>query len=1066
MEVADFVPNYPTVDDDLLQQKVLNKTEFSILDSNNVKADGTYFRFQQNLGRLMSPYTPYNRMLLDYKVGVGKTCSAMIVHTLHQQIQRGEFRPTILITSGPSLEQNFKDQFIRKCPNIAKEFTFANYVDTKGIKRKVRDNFRFRRYGEFATYINGKKKNGKIIQRPKTNEFIKREFSGRRFILDEGHVLKNKGPRYKALMRVFDVADDLTILILTGTPLTEHPIEALTLVNLLKHKDDRVNMTETQFLKKYYDGLKFKKSKEGELLNIYKGFVTHLKQTSTIEESEFMENPAIPNTFKDFKTYNVEMSDFQRKVYMKSLREKKVYRKRDKGAKGNILGLFITDGKGEKLEVVSKAGGAFDKLALATSIFVFPDGTYGPDGFKKNLQESNKRLRFKDKKMQKEIVENLQNYSVVFHTAIAKIVENPDRVFYVHFDTLNELHLFGLLLELVLKFRFWDGKSSRFGCNREKPSYTKITQDQTKSKDELQALLDQIGRKENFDGSCIRVVLGSPVSGIGLTIPSATVTFVIGSQVSPANITQIPNRINRPGSLKWVEEAGLPINSMTYLFAATTPGVKSIDLHIYTLSQNKLLLTKPQYDLLKRADPFCGTSYARNVTSKNDNYVCAFTDKPDKSTRIWTYERDQDELTDLLYWKQDEINAVKKEMIEKVKNYGTANVTEFLDSNPMIVYRAVKELSKEHVEVETATGENGAVFIEGDLLFVDPTVSGDINSSFYIRSQTFPTDITLYDVMSRDFVDDDYDIFIEISEGKNIESNFAKLSKYSQNFLWEEAWLRKDDSDTMAAVAALKPTYVIDGVTYNVVWAEPIAYERSAAAVPIEDPTKIRKYKPDTNKWVYYGSRNMGQFYPPTNKDDLIDLLSEDMTEEQIISLTDREWERKIEFYHKELKDKRNKYTNQFKDLAKAINESASKKIQEIGEDNEYGFYGFIDPKNNKFKVVITGGKNRGRVCSPSFSKNEHMEMFKKLGILENLYKKTYADPKIKKVQAAIKKDMTDAEIAKKLVTVKKFEIPENFTRKDKIAAIHILLPGGIPEATRCKMLETAFSDAGIMKAI
>ena len=42
---------------------------------------------------------------------------------------------------------------------------------------------------------------------------------------------------------------------------------------------------------------------------------------------------------------------------------------------------------------------------------------------------------------------------------------------------------------------------------------------------------------------------------------------------------------------------------------------------------------------------------------------------------------------------------------------------------------------------------------------------------------------------------------------------------------------------------------------------------------------------------------------------------------------------------------------------------------------NEYGFYGFIDPKNNKFKIVVTGGKNRGRVCT-SFTKVEHMNMF------------------------------------------------------------------------------------------
>jgi len=1028
----------------LLQQKLLDKTEFTVLDTKNKKVDSTYFRFQQNLGRLLSPYTPYDRMLVYYDVGVGKTCSAILVHELNKQIERGEFRPTIVITSGPSLEQNFKEQFIRKCPNIAKEFTFANFTDELGIKRKVRQNFRFRRYGEFSTFINGKKKGNKIIQRPKTDDFIKRVFSNRRFILDEGHVLKNKGQRYNALMRVFDVAENITVLILTGTPLTEHPSEAVTQINLLKKKGERMKISDPAFIRKYYNGLEFREDKEDELLDFYKGMTTYLKQTAAIGVPEFQESFDYPNTFQDFKTYNVEMGDFQRRVYLKSLQEKKVYKKRDKKVKGNILGLFLTDDKGKKLEVVSKPGGAFDKLALATSIFVFPDGTYGPDGFKKHMEVKNKRLRFKNKKIQKEVIDNLEKYSVVFSSAIDILEEEPDRVFYVHFDTLNELHLFGLILELKLKYRYWDGKASRFGCNKERPAYTKITQEQTKSKEELQKLLDQIGRKENADSSCIKVVLGSPVSGIGLTIPTATVTMVIGSQVSPADITQIPNRINRPGSLKWVREAGLPTDAMTFLFAAITGTKhKSIDLHIYTLAQNKIILNKPQYELLKRADPFCSVSYGRNVTSKKDNYTCAFNLAPDKDKRIWTYEREEDDKTDLLYWKNTEINALKNEMIEKVKQFGTVNVVDFLEDNdPMIVYRAVKEISKERIEVETTLGEKGAVFIEGDLLFVDPTVSGDPNSAFYIQSQTFPADVSLYELMSRDFMEDDYEIIEDIVAGKNIEENFLKLSKYSQNFLWEEAWKRKDSSEIMEKIASLKPVYVVDGETYNVVWAEPVAYERANAVVPIENPMKIRVFKErgaQGNDWVYYGTRDLGSLYPTLEEEDIDE--------------------------YRERKERINRYKNQYKDLAKRINEVAVQEIQTFGEDNQYGFYGFIDPKNDKFKIVITGGRNRGKQCT-SFTKVDHMNMFKKLGIFDKIYTDTFSDSKIKKVQEAIKKGIPKSEIKDKLVTVKKFDVPDNFTHKDTVAAIHILLPGGIPEAKRCEMLQEAFRKEGIMKEI
>ena len=94
MDVDSFIPSYPSLDDDLLQQKIYNKTEFEVLDPSNKRVDvvtnnvydiktrqkDVYFNFQRNLGRFLSPYTPYSRMLLFYDVGVGKTCTAILAN--------------------------------------------------------------------------------------------------------------------------------------------------------------------------------------------------------------------------------------------------------------------------------------------------------------------------------------------------------------------------------------------------------------------------------------------------------------------------------------------------------------------------------------------------------------------------------------------------------------------------------------------------------------------------------------------------------------------------------------------------------------------------------------------------------------------------------------------------------------------------------------------------------------------------------------------------------------------------------------------------------------------------
>jgi hypothetical protein len=827
--------------------------------------------------------------------------------------------------------------------------------------------------------------------------------------------LKNKGPRYTALQRVFDVAENLTIIILTGTPITEQPVEAVNLINLLKPADQRMQITDSGFIKKYYNYLEFRDETSEELINFYKGYVTYLKQTEDIPVSEFMENPDYPSEFTEFKTYNVEMQKFQEKIYSKSLKDKKITIKKTSNPLETIFQ--------EQKQFTSKEGGAFDKFALASSIFVYPDGTYGSDGSKKHLNSKG----FKDKQMEKEIANNLEKFSTVFFTALNIIKEEDTRVFYIYFDILDNLFLFSIFLEKVLKFKYWDGKSSRFVCDT--PKYVKITQEQTSSKEQLQKVLDEIGSEKNASGKCIRVVLGSPVSGIGLTIPTATRVMIIGSQVSPESIIQIPARINRPGSLKWLIKEGLPTDSATYLFAAISKsGEKSIDLHIYTLAQNKILLNTPQYKLLKQADPFCVTSYKRNVTSSKDNYQCSFAVEHG-GKKIWSYPRDKDETTDLLYWKEEEIAQLRLEILNKIAEFGFVSVENFLDShNPMIVYRTIKEMSKERLEV------NGLpVFIKGDLLFIDETISGDPNSIFYVKTQTYPTDITLYDVMSKRFMKQDEPVLNKIINGENIEANFKKLSKYSQNYLWEESY-KQQDCQAMKQVAKLKPVYEIDGDIYNVVWAEPLHYERSNVLVPIDDPTQIRKFV--NGEWIYAGTRNLGELYPPVGNEEPNDL--------------------------KIRKAKNNLYKLQYKELVKKINQTVSKEIKDFGQDNQYGFYGFIDPKTNKFKIVILGGKNRGKVCSPSFKKDEHMRFFKELGILDQIYNGTY-EP-LSRITESLDKDMSDKDINKNLVTIKKFVPPDDFTREEIITSIAILLPGGIPENERCAILQQEFKNNGILK--
>ena len=106
MDVSDFTATYPDIEDPELQQKLLNKTEFFQIGQENIKADDIYYTFQRNVGILLSPVTPYKKMLFFFQPGVGKTCASILVNDITKQFLNGIIRPTVIITKGKSLEVN------------------------------------------------------------------------------------------------------------------------------------------------------------------------------------------------------------------------------------------------------------------------------------------------------------------------------------------------------------------------------------------------------------------------------------------------------------------------------------------------------------------------------------------------------------------------------------------------------------------------------------------------------------------------------------------------------------------------------------------------------------------------------------------------------------------------------------------------------------------------------------------------------------------------------------------------------------------------------------------------
>ena len=366
--------------------------------------------------------------------------------------------------------------------------------------------------------------------------------------------------------------------------------------------------------------------------------------------------------------------------------------------------------------------------------------------------------------------------------------------------------------------------------------YAHMTQNETKNPKHQDNILKQIGSRDNMFGEKIKVLLGSPVSGVGLTIPNATIMMAFGGHPSPVNIIQPTLRINRPGSLKWLESEK-DKESFIYLFTAYPKGYPkkgdSIDLHLYDLAQAKFDLIDPQLKLIKEADLMCEISYDRNVED-GQPFSCAFANSD---------EIDVDTKTDVLYWRQDRIKSLKFDILQDLQVDDIIDIKRYLQKyDPMIVFRTVKEMQNEYNVVKN----KGPVYIKDDIFFVDPTFTGSPNSNFYMQYKMFPTKKNLNDLIR------DWQFNGDLNKAETVCDNpdiFDGLSKTMQAYVWEEAWLKKDLSPKYAKIAEKRKVYKVGDNIYNTAWAEPNYDKKTNLLVYVEDPTKIKVLR--NGRWEY-----------------------------------------------------------------------------------------------------------------------------------------------------------------------------------------------------------------------
>ena len=107
-EFKDFIP-YPDNSQLDFNNWIFNKKEFQTEIQENDTCDSRIFRLSANqkfIKNFLSPFTPYNGILLFHSVGVGKTCTAISIAERYYKI----FKKKTLAILSSNIKDNFRKQ--------------------------------------------------------------------------------------------------------------------------------------------------------------------------------------------------------------------------------------------------------------------------------------------------------------------------------------------------------------------------------------------------------------------------------------------------------------------------------------------------------------------------------------------------------------------------------------------------------------------------------------------------------------------------------------------------------------------------------------------------------------------------------------------------------------------------------------------------------------------------------------------------------------------------------------------------------------------------------------------
>ena len=634
MNISDFLPTFIDFDKDteeilgndlvdntsLYHKKEYNRYKLEQVEE-SPKIPGKYMNHQVILSQFLSANTPYNGILVMHEPGTGKTClSISIIEKIRYEAST-LYKGALVIMKGETLIRNYKKELVNICTDNKYKMTGKdgllygygddiNEVDEltgevtqnkiiRGINKKIAEYYDFQTFDVFS----------KILSDMKDKD-IKKRYSNMVIVIDEAHHIritdtkdktmeKEIKDRYNNLFRMLHVVQNVKIILMTGTPMVDKPSEIASLMNLILPLKD-ILPTGEEFDKKYMikdksGSIVVNPETENELQKKLYGKVSFLRSMQSTVKREFIGEQL---DLKHFKQFVIEMKENQKKIYKTAL-------EKDKSGKGIYFN------------------------SREANLFVFPDGTYGGEGFKKfmTLVKRGKKTNiistdaliepYKDEK-DKNKLKILSNFSIKYAKCIQMLLEKKGNHF-VYMDLVegSGAMVFAELLEKVFGFNRYK-KNSSSGKN----TFALLT---SKTASDISNILNIFNNNDNVMGDKIKILIGTPIVSEGFTFKNVQNVHILTPHWNFSETDQAIARAFRLSShtalVNYNESKGLPAPTVDiYLYTTIVDKddqlerqqFSSIDRYMYKFCEDKDISIKSIEYLLKTISFDCRLTKARN----------------------------------------------------------------------------------------------------------------------------------------------------------------------------------------------------------------------------------------------------------------------------------------------------------------------------------------------------------------------------------------------------------------------------------------------------------------------